>query len=134
MTYGVQNQDQQKEYEQKHDDDVVVNNHTGPGVLPGPHDLERLRQAYEEVIGRLNSIVAGEIERYLKRGMEVDLIIEAIECTAWAPNPTPYYLRAVLRRWAGQGVWTVGQHALHEADHRRLRANLMSDKEEKWYE
>ena len=87
-----------------------------PGVL-SPEDGERMREAYEDNIGRpMTLAVASMIEKALAHGLTVDEIIMAIEETGFARDPSPWYLRAILEHWAATGV-TVSK-ARHE-----IRAN-----------
>ena len=71
--------------------------HTEPGVLCAPHDLEAIRQGYEQVLGLLNVFKARDIEAALRSGLDAGAILDAIEETAMAPRPSHYYLRAILR-------------------------------------
>ena len=78
-----------------------------------PEDGERLREAYEENLNMpITGAVAQMIENAVSHGLTVDEVIMAMEETAFAPKPTPWYLRAILQRWALTGV-TVSK-ARHE--------------------
>lgn len=91
-----------------------------------PDDLERIRRAYVGVIGRLTEYTAREIEEALKAGMAPEVVVAAIEATAKAPRPSFAYLRAVLRRWARDGLWTMTELV---ADQDRYQAQKA-----KWWE
>ena len=51
----------------------------------------------------ITPVVAHMIEDAMGSGIDVDTIIWAIEETGLAPNPSPRYLRAVLRNWSFRG-------------------------------
>lgn len=62
-------------------------------------------RSYEEAIGAPMSVnVARYLSLLLDGGMEPGLILDAIDQTAWAPRPSPYYLRAVLERYVLDGL------------------------------
>lgn len=73
--------------------------------LPGREIMEQIARAYRDNINpMITGAAAGIIERALRNGMEPATVIEAIEETGMAPRPSPYYLSAVLRNWAENGV------------------------------
>lgn len=81
------------------------NTHTQPGVLPPREAMERIAEAYRANISRDITLAAAHIiEEALKHNMEPETVILAIEETGLASRPSPYYLRAVLRNWAENGV------------------------------
>lgn len=84
------------------------NNPNGAGRVPrppmSPEDLAAIREAYEDNIGRLTAAAAHLIEQTYEDGMFPQDIIWAIEETGLAPQPSAYYLRAVLTNWAREGV------------------------------
>lgn len=94
--------------EHKKDNNYNNNNnrHTEPGVCISAEDGERIAHAYLGAIGPLNAFTARMIEDAIKQGLTVDNILAAIEQTAFAPRPSPAYLRAILRSWAAHGVST----------------------------
>lgn len=75
------------------------------GTLPPREIMEQIAGAYRANINTMISkAAAGIIERALKAGMEPATVILAIEETGMASRPSPYYLSAVLRNWAQNGV------------------------------
>lgn len=73
--------------------------------LPGKEIMEQIARAYRDNINpMITGAAAGIIERALRNGMEPATVIEAIMETGMAPRPSPYYLSAVLRNWAENGV------------------------------
>lgn len=75
------------------------------GELPGSEIMEKIAEAYRENISQqITKAAAGIIERALSSGMEPATVILAIEETGMASRPSPYYLSAVLRNWAQNGV------------------------------
>lgn len=75
--------------------------------IVSPDDLEAIRNAYVRNVGQpLTAMVAREIEAALDEGMRPSVVIEAAVTTGNAPRPTPYYMRAVLRRWRRDGIFT----------------------------
>ena len=75
------------------------------GQLPPREIMEEIAKAYRANINTMISkAAAGIIERALSAGMEPATVILAIEETGMASRPSPYYLSAVLRNWAENGV------------------------------
>ena len=72
-----------------------------------PDDLMAIRDAYVTYVGQpMTAMVAHEVEAALAEGMRPSVVIEASRVTGDAPRPTPYYMRAVLRRWLRDGILT----------------------------
>lgn len=92
----------------------------------GPEALEGIRRAYEGVIGPLTEYTAREIEGALSAGMAPDVIEAAIRITAAAPRPSFAYLRAVLRRWARDGLWTMADVAADQERHQASQSSWWS--------
>jgi hypothetical protein len=73
--------------------------------LPPREIMEEIAKAYRANINTMISkAAAGIIEKALTAGMEPATVILAIEETGMASRPSPYYLSAVLRNWAQNGV------------------------------
>lgn len=73
--------------------------------LPPREIMEKIAEAYRANINQvITKAAAGIIERALAAGMEPATVILAIEETGLASRPSPYYLSAVLRNWAENGV------------------------------
>lgn len=73
--------------------------------LPGEEIMQRIAEAYRENVGPvITRAAATVIEEALKHDMEPSTIIMAIEETGMASRPSPYYLAAILRNWAENGV------------------------------
>lgn len=78
---------------------------TEPSELPGAEVMDQIAAAYRANVSRMiTQAAAGIIERALRSGMEPATVIMAIEETGLASRPSPYYLSAVLRNWAENGV------------------------------
>lgn len=104
-----QNQQEQQQNRLEQQQNHYYNNnyiHTDPGVsLPGAEIMDQIAEAYRDNISdRITAVAAGVIEEALKHGMEPATVILAIEETGMASRPSPYYLAAVLRNWATNGV------------------------------
>lgn len=79
----------------------------GPEGIITPDDLMAIRDAYVAYVGQpMTAMVAREVEAALADGMRPSVVIEAAKVTGDAPRPTPYYMRAVLRRWIRDGILT----------------------------
>ena len=73
--------------------------------MPPKEIMEEIAKAYRANINpMISKAAAGIIERALNAGMEPATVILAIEETGMASRPSPYYLSAVLRNWAQNGV------------------------------
>ena len=76
-----------------------------PAEMPGREIMDQIAEAYRQNINPMISGVAAQmIEQALKSGMEPGTVILAIEETGMASRPSPYYLAAILKRWAESGV------------------------------
>ena len=79
----------------------------GPEGIITPDDLMAIRDAYVTYVGQpMTAMVAHEVEAALADGMRPSVVIEAAKVTGDAPRPTPYYMRAVLRRWLRDNILT----------------------------
>lgn len=94
-----------------HHDNNNYNYNPGAGRALLPADLEQIRESYVDNIGPLTGAVASLIEDAFYKGkLEVEEILMAIEETGLAPRPSPYYLRAILKNWAENGVTVSRLH------------------------
>ena len=90
-----------------------------------PDDLMAIRDAYVTYIGQpMTAMVAHEVEAALADGMRPSVVIEAARVTGDAPRPTPYYMRAVLRRWLRDGILTDDALAADKAAYEQQRAAM----------
>ena len=72
-------------------------------------DLAQLRAAYLEAVGqRMQPMVERMVCDVIGRGMELAVVLHAVEITGWAPRPSAHYLRAVLRRYEDCEIQTEG--------------------------
>ena len=100
----------------------------GPEGIITPDDLMAIRDAYVAYVGQpMTAMVAREVEAALADGMHPSIVIEAAKVTGDAPRPTPYYMRAVLRRWLRDGVLTDDALAADRAAYEQQRAAKSSD-------
>ena len=104
----------------------------GPGCVTA-HDLEIIREMYVECIGELTPPVARMIEIKLAAGMEVGVILHAIEETGWAPRPSAQYLRAILTRLHNADILTGEQLLEDQARHFNRNWEMRCEREERWY-
>lgn len=100
----------------------------GPKGIITPDDLMAIRDAYVTYVGQpMTAMVAHEVEAALADGMHPSIVIEAAKVTGDAPRPTPYYMRAVLRRWLRDGILTDDALAADRAAYEQQRAAKSSD-------
>ena len=100
----------------------------GPEGIITPDDLMAIRDAYVTYVGQpMTAMVAHEVEAALADGMRPSVVIEAAKVTGDAPRPTPYYMRAVLRRWLRDGVLTDDALAADKAAYEQQRAATSAD-------
>ena len=100
----------------------------GPAGIITPDDLMAIRDAYVTYVGQpMTAMVAHEVEAALAEGMRPSVVIEATKVTGDAPRPTPYYMRAVLRRWLRDGILTDDALAADRAAYEQQRAAKSSD-------
>ena len=101
------NQHQNNHNHQNQKDYYYYNNYNnihGAGRVLTPDDCELLREAYKDNIGPMTAAPAHILEDAFSAGLEVDELLMAIEETGLASRPSAYYLRAILRNWAQNGV------------------------------
>lgn len=73
--------------------------------------IEQLTEVYNDVFGGhgIPMAICQYFARLIKAGMEPEVIASAINATAWARIPTPYYMRAILQRYMYEGILTAAQ-------------------------
>lgn len=72
-------------------------------------DRMEVRTLYFEAVGyEMQPFVERMCCEYMARGMELAVILHAIELTGWAPRPSAHYLRAILRRYEDSEIYTEG--------------------------
>lgn len=87
-----------------------------------------IRDAYVTYVGQpMTAMVAHEVEAALAEGMRPSVVIEAARVTGDAPRPTPYYMRAVLRRWIRDGILTDDALAADKAAFEQQQAAAPSN-------
>lgn len=91
---------------------------TEPGVCISSEALDIIREAYIVHVGMpMTAAIAHEIEAALHDSMQPDVVLDAIQQTGSAPRPSPYYLRAILRRWRRDGIRNADQLAADKNKH-----------------
>lgn len=80
---------------------------TEPGVSNDRYDKIRLLRTYNKVLGDMPSQVGWYLTELMEIGMEVDVIINAINETAWARHPSPRYMRCILDRYRENDILTM---------------------------
>lgn len=86
--------------------------------------IEELKARYEEAVGyRMQPFVEAMLVEKLENGYEIDVLVNAIEITGWAPRPSAHYLRAILQRYEAEGIFTWADVEA-DAIARRRRAEL----------
>ena len=71
----------------------------------------------------MSNVIGEYIKNLLQAGMELEVILYALDETAWAKRPSPHYMRAILQRLRGEGILTGEQlrHHLREREEQRQR-------------
>lgn len=93
------------DYQQNNNNYNNNNYHTEPGVrIITAEEGEKICKTYTENIGPMTAAVATMITAAVNKGLKVDDVLLAIEETGYAPRPSAYYLRAILRNWIKDGV------------------------------
>lgn len=112
--YKNEKQQQEKNNHQYTSGSSSTTIHTEPGVLPLEvikMQLEQLVPLYEHLFGSkgIPDAIRQYFGRLVRAGMEPAVIASAINATAWARFPTPYYMRAILQRYMAEGIMTEAQ-------------------------
>ena len=105
----------------------------GPGRVLNALEMETIRQAYVDALGDLNVFKARDIEAAISEGLEASAILDALEQTAMAARPSHYYLRAILRRYAAEGIHTSAEAEAARAQFRARRAAAHQAAGAAWY-
>lgn len=105
----------------------------GPGCV-SPFDLEKIRLEYLQILGPLNIHKARILNMAINNGMEADVIVHAIEETAMAPNPSHYYLHAILARYIDDHILTMADVVRDEMQRRARREAKLAERESAWYD
>lgn len=105
----IQQQNTEEQYKNPEGDYYYNNNYKtrsrACSELPGEEIMLRIAEEYRgNISDRITNVAASVIEEALRNGMEPNTVILAIRETGMASRPSPYYLKAVLRRWAETGV------------------------------
>lgn len=106
--------------------------HTQPGVSD---DQLRILIAYNEILGDMPSQVGHFLTELMADGMEADVIINAINDTAWAPRPSPRYLRGILLRYQDDEINTMEDLRRNQSrrDMARRRDHYAREQELEWW-
>lgn len=96
--------------------------HTEPGVscfagknaLDQEHDLKVFAKAYNDILGPMNMQIAYYVTQLCHQGMELEVILDALQQTAWARRPSPQYFRAICARRQSQGILTMAALAAEQ--------------------
>lgn len=99
-----------------------------------PHDLEVLRDAYETNVGLLTGVVQMTITNALEMGMELAVILDAINTTAWASRPSARYFAAILRRYQAAGIMTMDDVIRDNDQHEQRIQTYKRRRSARWYD
>lgn len=108
--------------------------HTHPGVFYNDDELEAIARSYKSVMGYdINSTIGHFIKRCMVAGMEAGVVLDAIERTGWARNPSPYYMRAILKRYLSMDILTLHDVQADEQAREDLREVCNYEKNKEWF-
>ena len=93
--------------------------YTDPGVS---WNLQVLRETWNGILGPMTAQVAWYIEDLMAKGMAIEVILDAVQETAWARRPSPQYFRAITQRLMREGVLTMEQLQLSREEFARQKA------------
>lgn len=105
--------------------------HTKPGV--SLQDQLVIKEYYNQVIGNFNGIVAARIAEFLRKGMRVDVLLDAITTTGYAQRPSFYYLFAILRRYEESGIKTMEDVMEDNRQREERRRKAYQERYGEWY-
>ncbi|MDO4357193.1 MAG: hypothetical protein Q4E13_11855 [Clostridia bacterium] len=93
--------------------------HAREGLLT-IEEQSAIEEAYYDALGeRIPAIVCREVLRSLRMGMQIEVILSAMNDTALARRPTARYLLAILRRYQLSDILTADDLARDRAIHER---------------
>ena len=95
---------------------------TSAYTLPGVSwDLAAIKESYNQVLGEMKAAVAWYIEKLLADGMEPEVVLNALQETAWARRPSPQYFRAICERYRFSGLKTMAQVLHDQQEHAQAK-------------
>lgn len=92
--------------------------YTEPGVF---HDLQVFKESWNRTIGPMNAAIAFFVEAMMAEGMEMGVLLNALQETSWARRPSPQYFRAIVNRYRASGLHTMEQVLLDQQEHEKQR-------------
>lgn len=108
--------------------------HTHPGVFYNDDELEAIARNYKSVMGYdINSTIGHFIKRCMVAGMEAGVVLDAIERTGWARNPSPYYMRAILKRYLSMDILRMCDVEADEQARDDLKEICKYDNDKAWF-
>lgn len=107
-------QQQEQEYQQKCSSSTTTTIPRSRACSSDPlikMHIEKMKPLYTDLFGGpgIPVGVAQFFARLIRAGMEPGVIASAINATAWARYPTPFYMRAILQRYLAEGIMTEAQ-------------------------
>lgn len=119
--YEIEKENRQQEDQQEVTEEAIRNEGSSPSSttcarararareIVTVEDRMEVRTLYFEAVGyEMQPFVERMCCEYMARGMELSVILHAIELTGWAPRPSAHYLRAILRRYEDSEIYTEG--------------------------
>ena len=119
--YEIEKENRQQEDQQEVTEEAIRNEGSSPSSTTCARARVRAREIvtveermevrtlYFEAVGyEMQPFVERMCCEYMARGMELAVILHAIELTGWAPRPSAHYLRAILRRYEDSEIYTEG--------------------------
>lgn len=102
-------------------------------VVTDPGVFRQIREAYVDNIGPLTGAIAHYLEDLMDEGMAPVVILDAITQTGWAPRPSPQYLRAILRRYSLENIYTEQDLQYSKLRRQRERDEANAARWKRWY-
>lgn len=109
---------------------------TPPGVFIKwtDEELDEIAKKYIRTIGTgITPVVGAFLKKCMFAGMSWLVVLDAIEKTGWARNPTAYYLRAILNRYLSDGIRTLDDVRADEKEREIEKRTKYLEKERDWF-
>ena len=109
--------------------------HTRPRVFSWSDEmLDIISRKYYGVFHEdINNTIGDYFRKLQHRGMDPNLIVEAIEQSGWAKKPTPYYMRAILNRYLDEDILTLEDLLADKAERRAEKARERYGQTKGWF-
>lgn len=120
---------------------TTTTGHTDPGVRMNgrvrqwtDEEIELIWSKYQKIIGvEINAAIGDFLRKCMYAGMDAYVVLDAIDRTGWARNPSGYYLRAILRRYLAENLLSLDDVMADEAEREQDKRKNAYMRRREWF-